>query len=206
MDVTKQINGRKNNNGLVAKVFKSPTSVKGFILKNKKWIIGALVVLLLLSIYRSNRPQTTDVIAAKTQTVSINRGFDMSALTNTGKVAKSKVRFTLTTADKTNKVIVKDQEYTAQNDKTFLIVNLQIKNDADNPLNILPGDLIRLSYGNDSENKYAPDLHNNLVLAAAISTKNDRVGFVVPESEKNFTFFVGELDGKKTEIDFNFPS
>jgi len=85
-------------------------------------------------------------------------------------------------------------------------VNLELTNESTQPLNLLPGDLIRLTIGDNKETKYAPDLHNNLVPVAAISTRVDRVGFVIAENEKNFTLSVGEIDGKKEEVGVGFPS
>ena len=108
--------------------------------------------------------------------------------------------------EKTNQVFVSDKTVTAKNNKKFLIVQLELKNDATQTTNLLPGDLIRLTIGGDEDNKFAPDLHNNLVPIAAISTKIDRVGFVIPEMAREFKLYVGEIEGKKEAISVNFPS
>jgi hypothetical protein len=110
------------------------------------------------------------------------------------------------TAEKTNKVLVNDKSFTATNNKMFLIVNLELKNEATLAYNILPGDLVRLAYSGNDDDKFAPDLHNNLILVSAISTKLDRVGFVVPEEVNDFKLFVGEIEGKKETVEMHFPA
>jgi hypothetical protein len=101
---------------------------------------------------------------------------------------------------------VKDQTFTAKNNKTFLIINLELRNDEASVQNIIPGDLVRLAIAGSDDTRFAPDLHNSLVGIAAISTKSDRVGFVIPQEAKNFKLYVGELEGKKEEVKVDFPS
>lgn len=151
----------------------------------------------------SNANSATDV---KSISVAMDNNFEFSAKDNQGKAATSKVKMKISKAEKTNQVLVKDQSYTARNNKLFLILNLELKNDVSHQVNLLPGDLVRVTYNGDEENKFAPDLHNNLVPIAAISTKNDRVGFVIPQDTKEFKVYVGELEGKKEIVTITFPS
>lgn len=182
--------------------------LKEFIGKRKKLIIGLLVLLIVfvsIGWVRGRKPIVKQE-AVKTIATSVDKNFDFPALNNQGKsIYNTKIKFKITNVEKTNQVMVKDQTYTAKNNKLFLIINLEMKNDASQAVNILPGDLIRLSY-NDEDNKFAPDLHNNLVPIAAISTRVDRVGFVVPDSIKGFKLYVGELEGKKETVKVAFPS
>jgi hypothetical protein len=164
--------------------------------------IGAL--LLRISFFKTKPVSGINKVVSKN--ISVDRSFNFSAFNNQGKQATSKIKLKIASVDKTNTVLVKDQSYTAKNNKTFLIVNLELKNDASSPLNIIPGDLVRIAINNDEESKFAPDLHNNTVTVAGISTKLDRLGFVIPEETKNIKIYVGELDGKKEEINISFPS
>lgn len=182
--------------------------LKELIAKRKKLIIGILVLLVVfvgVGWVRGRKPIVKQE-AAKTITTSVDKNFDFPALNNQGKlIYNTKIKLKITNVEKTNQVMVKDQTYTAKNNKLFLIVNLEVKNDASQAVNILPGDLIRLSY-NEEDNKFAPDLHNNLVPIAAISTRIDRVGFVIPADIKEFKLYVGELEGKKETVKVGFPS
>lgn len=201
---------KENSNGqavIVIPKFISRIRNAGKLLQKKKKIIFAvLFILFILYLYNLGRSKNNNPVQAKSVSVEVAKSYEMTALTNQGKTASNKVRLSISSAEKTNQVLVKDQTFTATNKKLFLILNLELKNDATYPVNIMPGDLVRLTFGNSDENKFAPDLHNNLVLVAAISTKTDRVGFVIPQEEKNFKLYVGELEGKKEEIQVIFPS
>ncbi len=179
------------------------------ILKRRKKLIIILTVIILalisFRIFLAKR-YSPSIPKPKVVAVSVDKGYDFPALNNQGKPTGSKIKLKIAQVEKTNQVIVKDQTFTAKNNKLFLIVNLELKNDATTPLNLLPGDLIRLTYNNDDNNKYAPDLHNNLVLISAISTKLDRVGFVIPDNARNFKLLIGELEGKKESVAVEFSS
>lgn len=197
---------KKVSEMLSAKITDVKKNVRLFAI-NKKLFGGILIVVLLfitIGIFRGRKSPTT-AQSVKSITQKVEKSYDFPALGNNGKTAPSKIKFKIVSAEKTNQVLVKDQTFTAKNRKLFLIVNIELKNDATSALNIVPGDLIRLSFGAD-DNKYAPDLHNNLVLVSALSTKVDRVGFVIPEDTSEFKFIVGELEGKKEEIKITFPS
>lgn len=177
--------------------------------KKRKLVAGILVVL--LAIFLLNKPNSSkngvgNAAPARSVSEKVGKSFDYPALSSQGKQTNNKIKFTIASVEKTNQVLVNDKTFTAKNNKLFLIINLELKNDSTQMLNILPGDLIRLTYSGDEENKFAPDLHNNLVPIAAISTKLDRVGFVIPDSIKVFKILVGELEGKKESIEISFPS
>lgn len=140
---------------------------------------------------------------APTATYTINKSYTFTGVDNAGR-EKGKISLAMTTAEKVTEVVVRDQTFRARNNKVFLLVNLELTNSSSTPLNIFPGDLMRLTYNGVEEKKYSPDLHNNLVLVSPISTKPDRVGFVIPNDAKNLKLQVGELDGKKEIIGLKF--
>ncbi len=191
---------------LISKATDFKGSVVPKIRDHKKLAVTILIVAVLIFIYNGLSRKSTTTNIVRSANLKIGKSFDFAALNNSGKPAGSKIKFTISSAEKTNQVLVNDKVFTAKNNKMFLILNLELKNDATTLLNILPGDLIRLYINGDEENKFAPDLHNNLVPVSAISTKLDRVGFVIPDSAKSFKIFVGELEGKKESIDMSFPS
>src|SRR3989344_931791 len=178
-----------------------------YLKRKKRFLIGIIVVLVIFGYLNiSSRKTSGSTNGAKTVTVNIDRNFEFPALNNQGKQVTDNIKFRIKGVEKTNQVLVKDQIFTAKNNKLFLIVNIDLRNDATFPLNILPGDLVRLSIENNKDTRYAPDLHNNLVSVAAISTKIDRVGFVIPDTSKNFVLYIGQIEGDKQEISLNFPS
>lgn len=178
-----------------------------FIARKKKLAIGIVLLVILLVIVGVRRNmRSANNPSVKSIKVQVNKNFDFIALNNLGKATGSKIKFKITDAEKTDQVSVKDQTFTAKNNKTFLIINLDLRNDETTVQNIIPGDLVRLAIFGSDDTRFAPDLHNSLVGIAAISTKSDRVGFVIPQEAKNFKLYVGELEGKKEEVKVNFPS
>lgn len=182
--------------------------VKNFFIKRKKLTIG-LILLLIMAVLAFNQFNGKKIGANEPtdkEVVTVDSSFEFPALDSQGQPIKDKIKFTVSTAEKTGQVLVKDQVYSSRNQKKFLIINLELKNDVARPVNIFPGNLVRLTYGGDEENRFAPDLHNNLVQTAALSTKLERIGFVVPEQETNFNLYIGEIEGEKEIISVKFNS
>lgn len=174
--------------------------------KRKKLFLGALLVLVLAIGVNNVFAKKPSNSSPKSLLVKVDKSYDFPALNNQGKTTSYKIKFKIVSAEKTNQVLVNDKVFTAKNNKLFLILNLELKNDVTQQLNLFPGDLVRMTYHNNEENKFAADLHNNLVAIAPISTKLDRLGFVVPDNVKDFKLYVGELEGKKEMIEVHFPS
>lgn len=177
--------------------------------KKHKKIIFIVVLILLIGligprIFKNKTKMGNNQISQtkNTKLIPVNKKFTFPALDNQGKAA-GVINFTITSAEKAPEVLVKDQTYKAKEGKLFLIINLELQNDSTNRLNIFPGDLIRLTTG-DASKKFAPDLHNNMVMVAPISTKIDRVGFVIDSNTNNLKLLIGELEKQKTEIPLNF--
>lgn len=183
-------------------------SIKERIKRKPRVLITVLLVLLV--IFASSRilfakMKKIPKIASQPQVqkVALDKSLEFYGLDMQGKSTKDKIKLTFVSAETSSEVLVKDQTYTAKTGKAFLLVNLELQNDTTEKLNIIPGDLIRLTVGSDDK-KYAPDLHNNAVLVAPISVKNDRVGFVIDSGVKNFKLLVGELEKKKDEVEIKF--
>lgn len=192
---------------VIPKIINFKQKLGELVAKKKKLAIGIVFLVLLLVIVGVRRNmRSSNNSSVKSIKVQVNRNFDFIALNNLGKATGSKIKFKMTDAEKTDQVSVKDQTFTAKNNKTFLIINLDLRNDETTVQNILPGDLVRLAISGSEDTRFAPDLHNSLVGIAAISTKTDRVGFVIPNEAKNFKLYVGELEGKKEEVKVDFPS
>lgn len=193
---------------VIPKIKNLKQKIVELILKRKKiaLVVGVIVLILLFVGIRSSFKSSKPRGSAKSTTVKLGKSFTFNAVNNQGKPTGTKIKFKIADAEKTDQVLVKDQTFTAKNNKLFLIFNLELTNDETSSNNILPGDLMRLSIGGDDETRFAPDLHNSLVGIAALSTKIDRVGFVIPAESKNFKLYIGELEGKKEEVKVDFPS
>ena len=178
-----------------------------YVKRKKKFLIAAVAVIAVFTFLNLPARKTKGSInGANTVTASVDKSFEFPGLDNSGKPVKNIIKFKINNVEKTDQVLVKDQVFTAKNNKLFLIVNVDLRNDATVPVNIIPGDLVRLSVGDDRETRYAPDLHNNLVPVSAIATRADRVGFVIPDTTKKFILYIGEIEGDKQEVSVNFPS
>lgn len=165
---------------------------------------GKILNLIANKVNRSTKPTVQgEQTAVTSQTLSLNKKFSFPGLDETGK-KKGKIELRITDVEKTNQVIVQDKTYTAKNNKVFLIVNLELKNETTQRLNIFPGDLMRLVVDDQEEKKFAPDLHNNYVQVAPISTKIERVGFVIDAKATNLKLQVGELEGEKEILTVKF--
>lgn len=192
---------------VIPKIINFKQKLVEFVTRKKKLVIGIVFLVLLLVIVGVRRNmRSANNSSVKSIKVQVNKNFDFIALNNQGKATGFKIKLKMTDAEKTDQVSVKDQTFTAKNNKTFLIINLDLRNDETTVQNIIPGDLVRLAISPSDDTRFAPDLHNSLVGIAAISTKTDRVGFVIPNEAKNFKLYVGELEGKKEEVKVDFPS
>jgi len=188
--------------------FSKLQSIKETIKKKPRVLIT--IALLLLVVFFGSRiftakvaKKSNQITPVAVQKITLSSSVDFMGLDMQGKQTKNKVKMSIVSAEKNGEVLVKDQTYKAKEGKTFLIVNLELRNDTTEKLNIIPGDLIRLTVGTEDK-KYAPDLHNNAVLVAPISVKNDRIGFVIDSNAQSLKLLVGELEKKKEEIELKF--
>ncbi len=176
---------RKNPWGLiVALVFVGLGVVGGqSLLNNRKSVQGV---------------STTTQSSAKKET-AINRTFEFKAYDKNKKLSDKKVSYTLTTAEKTNDIIIKGKRATAISGRSFLIINLKIANSEDDSRFLNTRNYIRIQ-PKGSQDNLAPDIHNDTVEIQPLSTKLTRVGVPINESDTEFTLFVGEVEGSKEEI------
>lgn len=143
----------------------------------------------------------TDIQPAQAAT-PINKNFTFNITDNGQGVGK--IDYYLDTAELRNQIIVKGEAATAVRGRTFLIINLKLKNDLKNPLVLNTRNFIRLSVDKEPREWLAPDIHNDPVEIQAISTKLSRLGFAISDKDTQFKLQVGEIGGDKTTIDLNF--
>lgn len=113
------------------------------------------------------------------------------------------VRYNITDAQLTNTIIIKGQRATAVKGRQFLIFNLKLVNDFNESLFLNTRNYVRVQ-PTGSADRLAPEIHNDTVEVQPLSTKITRIGLPVNEGIKEFTVFVGELEGFKEEIYIKF--
>lgn len=183
----------------------------GFIKKHR--IISALsavfvLIVIFASIGLSGNGSNSIPLVGGAQTnfspanqVTLNRNFEIPIRKSTGEATGNNLKFTLTTVDQSNRILIQGKPATARATKTFIILNLEVQNSTSDQLTVKPVDLIRL-IATDGKS-FAPDVHNNEVIVEPISIKRTRVGFVVDENQSNFKFTLGEINGSKETIEVN---
>lgn len=132
---------------------------------------------------------------------AINREFTFPLKDQEGQEV-SKLKYEIQSAELRDEVVIKGERATAVRGKTFLIVNLKVTNSFDKSIQVNVKDYVRL-LSNNSQDKLAPDIHNDPVDVLAISTKLTRVGFPVNDTDTNLILQVGEIEGSKQLIKLN---
>lgn len=130
--------------------------------------------------------------------VDVNRKFGVPIRNANGEPTGNNLAITVSTVDRTKRILIQGKPATARDTKAFLILNLEIENSTTNQLNVKPVDFIRLQ---DAGQSFAPDVHNDIVKAEPVSIKKTRVGFVVDEDKTSFEFLIGELDGNREKVE-----
>lgn len=148
----------------------------------------------------AQKEKANEEVAAKA-TVNIGRSFTFEAQKVKTK-GTEEVKFTLAQAELKDQIRVKGVPKNADSNNQFLLLRLEIENSSTDDLSITPSDLIRLV--REEGKMFAPDFHNATVIIDPLSVRKDLVSFVVPATEKNFSFLVGELDGDKETVVVNF--
>lgn len=182
------------------------------ILNRKK--VGSLILLLIIGgvllvgvRYTLSRSVSKSVLSTTTApdaiTVPVEREFSFQVY-DKDKQLSDPVRYVITSAQLTKQIIIKGQKANAVSGRTFLILNLKLVNDFDKSLFLNTRNYIRVQPAG-TQDKLAPEIHNDTVEAQPLSTKLTRIGLPVDEKSKEFTLFVGELEGAKEAISIKFP-
>jgi len=196
----------KSKSAFVIKANWKKPEVKKKIGKFALLTIVILIVLVgvrfVLSRPASSNGQQLGATVQNTLTTSIEREFNFKVYDKNKKLADP-VKYVITTAQLTNQIIIQGQKATAVAGRNFLIINLKLVNEFNDSLFLNTRNYIRIQPAG-TQDKLAPEIHNDTVEVQPLSTKLTRVGLPVDEGTRNFTLFVGELDGEKTEIPISF--
>jgi hypothetical protein len=99
-----------------------------------------------------------------------------------------------------NEIVVNGKPATAIKGKSFLILNINLKNDYKQPINVNAKDYIRLAINGDMNTLYAADIHNDPVNVQAISTKPTRIGFVIDDTTKKLSLSIGQIKDEHKQV------
>jgi len=113
------------------------------------------------------------------------------------------INLSLVDAQLKDEIILKGQPAKAVEGKTFLIINIKLANEQEERVKINTRDYLRLSV-NDSEDRLAPNVHNDPVEVQPISNQFTRVAFSVFKTDSNYRLYAGEISEEKTEISLDF--
>lgn len=131
-------------------------------------------------------------------TENLGKSFAFPIMDKEGKKVGD-VRYEIQNAELREEIVIRGQKATVIKGKKFLVFNLKLTNTYNKSIQINAKDFIRLSINKTNE-KLAPDIHNDPVEVQAYSTKYTRVGFPVEDSAKNLTLQIGELNEKKQTV------
>lgn len=193
--------------------------MRGFLQKNAKFypkifrykkivliIVGAVFILVLFNLLKGKTTETETQAKSSNQKIQapvikarqdINQTFSFS-------IGNSKITYTVENAELQDEIIVKGQIAKAVKGKTFLVLNLKIRNDSNVVVEVNSRNYIRLTINDNKNDKLALEIHNDPVLVQPISTKLTRLGFPIKDEDKNLSLYVGEIEGRKKEIVVNF--
>lgn len=173
--------------------------------------LAAIVILLIIigffALRKSQQSKTVIsssgkvVLPSPSASQTLGKSFMFSLKDGTGKEV-SKFKYEIGSVEKRDEIIVKGKRAMAVDGRTFLVLNIKIKNDFNRTISINAKDYIRVTVNNTSD-KFAPDINNDPVEVQPDSTKSTRLALPINDSDKNLTILVGELNGKKETITLN---
>lgn len=180
--------------------------------KNKNFLLSAVFIIIVIlgaflyfgrsgtNVIENQNRKPAPSVAKETKTV--NKEIEFPIRDNKGNVV-NKLKYKIETAELYDSIIVKGQRARAVQGRTFFILNIKLMNQHTQAIEIKSTDYVRLSVNNKNE-FLAPDIHNDPVAVQPISTKYTRIGFAINETDKNLTLRIGEITGKKENINIKF--
>lgn len=117
-------------------------------------------------------------------------------------LADSKITFSLISAEKTNQIYIKNKPVRTTPENAFLVLSLELKNDTSQRVWFYSSDFVRL-VTNDGK-KFEADFKNPRFEIAPLSTKKDKLAYLVNGKENNFQIQIGEIAGEKETVSLNF--
>lgn len=173
---------------------------------SKKVLIG-LVVFVVLGVIVFAGVKSRNQVKASTSTSSsliaqteVGQSFKFDALLPSKKLDDVELR--VTNAEKRTEILVQGKPAQTKGDNLFLVLNLEIDNAESLPKYMSPVDVFRLI--NADGRQFAADVHSGMLEIQPLSTKLNKIAFVVNKDQKEFNLKAGDLDGDKQDIKIVF--
>lgn len=169
-------------------------------------IVGVLLVLVAFSLFR-NSGSDSQISAStnnqKIQAPSIKARRDINQTFNFS-IGENKIAYTIENAELQDEIIIKGQIAKSVKGKSFIVLNLKVRNDSNEVIEVNTRDYVRLTVNGNKNDKLALEIHNDPVLVQPISTKSTRLALPIKDSDKSLNLYVGEINGEKKNIPINF--
>lgn len=170
-------------------------------------LIAIVLIVVLIGVKRmidarSNNtitPSITSTTDEQIKETPIKKNYVFSMKDSAGKDI-GKINYSVESGYKSKEIVSKGKRFQATEDKTFLVLNLKLKNDLSQSLKVNSADYIRLSINGNTNEWFAPDIQNDPIDLQPISTKAVRLAFTVNSSDKDLMLQVGEVNGAKEAI------
>ena len=144
-----------------------------------------------------NSAKTVLKPAKATQEVNQEYSFPLK---NSAGEEVSQLKYKIEKAEIRDEIIVKGKRASSVKGRTFLVVNISIKNGYNKGIEVETRDYIRLSVNGNKDEWFAPDIHNDPTEVQAQSVKQTRVAFPIDETAKDLILRIGEINGGKQEL------
>ncbi len=144
--------------------------------------------------------QTSTTPTTLVAQADVNLEFTFEALLPNQRADEVALR--LVSAEKRTEILVQGKPAQTKGDKVFLVLNLEIDNSDTLSKYMSPVDVFRL-VTNDGR-LFAADVHSDMLEIQPLSTKLNKIAFVVDANQNEFNLKAGELAGEKQDIQIVF--
>lgn len=177
-------------------------NVKNFLLSNKLKIIAVAAVLILVGNFIARRNNSSADIQQIGSPVSLQYDLLIPAQNEDGDTVNRDLKIKVTDAQRQKRVLVKGSWVRAREGKVFIVVNMDVTNEARAILYGNPVDWARLV--EDDAKKIAPSVHQGDLEIRPQSTKVTNIAFVVDENRTSATIELGRIWGLEDTINIEF--
>ncbi len=147
---------------------------------------------------RSSKPKQ---FTPSQKTVSLEKKWNFNAFDRAGKTLKTTVSLSIVSVEKTNQIFVRNKPVRTTPDKSFLVLNLELENKNPERLYFYTSDYVRFVA---EGKKLEADFKNPRLEIAPLSTKKDKLAFLVEDKENRFQIQIGEITGLPETIEISF--
>lgn len=147
---------------------------------------------------RSSKPKQ---FTPSQKTVSLEKKWNFNASDRSGKILETTVSLSIVSSQKTNQIFIRNKPVRTTPDKAFLVLNLELENKNPERLYFYTSDYVRFVA---EGKKLEADFKNPRLEIAPLSTKKDKLAFLIENKENKFQIQIGEVVGLPETIEISF--